>query len=341
MENKFIGIIDFDFLSTKEFCNYNFGVLLVSSYYLEQGLKVRLILDLSYDNLIKYDKIYIFKDYKTKIKPINLIKNYYSLPVEEYGEGFENKSLIPNLPNLIYTKVRTDIYAPILYYINNGGDKFSISKTWNKDYIPTKIFYELDGELLLREEPKGYRLLIYDEPTLFYNTVLGRQKMTEMLKSSIIKFVKPIHIGIIEPKYWDEIFKNKNIVKIKNRLYANQDDPFLDTFIDWSLENLKGNLNIAVNTENGLQWFKKRGGKVYGRYRNNEFKRDDQEGIGNSSSKENISVGYKWTTTKRFSKNNRSCRERANEKERRKYLPSEYRRRYLESRKTYKYKRGR
>lgn len=341
MENKIIGIVDFDFLSTKELCNYNFGVLLVSSYYLERGTKVRLILDLSYDNLIKYDKIYIFKDYKTKIKPINLIKNYYSLPIEEYGEGFTDKSLFPNLPNLIYTKIKTDIYKPILYYIEKGGDKFSLSKTWNNNYIPTKIFYELDNELLLREEPKGYRLLIYDEPTIFYNTILGRQKMTEMLKSSIIKFVKPVHIGIIEPKYWEEIFHSKSIVKAKNRLYANHDDPYLDSFIDWSLMNIKGNLDIAVNTTDGLQWFKKRGGKIYGKYRNNEFKGNDQEGVGNSSSKENISTWNKWTTTTRFSKNNRSSRERIDEKERRKYLPSEYRKRYLERRKTYKYKRGR
>ena len=51
-----IGILDWDLLSTKKFCNYNFGVLLVSSYYLEQGIKCRLILDISYDNLKKYNK---------------------------------------------------------------------------------------------------------------------------------------------------------------------------------------------------------------------------------------------------------------------------------------------
>ena len=103
-----IGIVDFDFLSTKKLCNYNFGVLLVSSYYLKQGLKIRLILELSHENLMKYDKIYMFKDYKTKIKPINLIKDYYSLPVEEYGEGFDNRPLLPNLPDLIYTPIKTD-----------------------------------------------------------------------------------------------------------------------------------------------------------------------------------------------------------------------------------------
>ena len=60
---KNIGIVDFDLLTTKQLCYYNLGVLLLSSYYLERGIKPRLILNLSYDNLKKYKKIYIFKDY--------------------------------------------------------------------------------------------------------------------------------------------------------------------------------------------------------------------------------------------------------------------------------------
>ena len=74
-----IGILDWDLLSTKKFCNYNFGVLLVSSYYLEQGIKCRLILDISYDNLKRYNKIFVFKDYKTKSVPLNFIPKYLFL----------------------------------------------------------------------------------------------------------------------------------------------------------------------------------------------------------------------------------------------------------------------
>ena len=100
-----IGILDWDLLSTKKFCNYNFGVLLVSSYYLEQGIKCRLILDISYDNLKKYNKIFVFKDYKTKSVPLNFIPKYLFLPIEEYGEGFPNRPQFPDLPKIIYTKI--------------------------------------------------------------------------------------------------------------------------------------------------------------------------------------------------------------------------------------------
>lgn len=337
-----IGLVDFDFLSTKKLCNYNFGVLLVSSYYLAQGSKVRLIINLSHENLVKYDKIYIFKDYKTKIQPINLIKDYYSLPVEEYGEGFNDKPLLPNLPDLIYTQVKADIYQPIIYYIKNGGSQFSIDKNWNEKYVPTKLFFTLDNELLLREEPKRGKLLVYDEPSLFFTTELGRQKMTEMLKRSIIKFVKPLQIGIVEPSYWQEIFKTNHLVSFKERLYANEDDPYLEEFLDWCMTQDSGwKITVAIKTSEGVKWFKKRGGNVYGNYRNNQLKGDDEEGIRNSSSKENLSTRYEWFTTKRPAKDYRCSRERTSEKERRKYLPSEYERRWRENRRNYNYKRGR
>lgn len=333
MKNNIIGIIDLDFISTREFCNYNFGVLLVSSYYLEQGLKVRLIIDLTYENLSKYDKIYIFKDYKTKIKPINLIKNYYLLPVEEYGEGFINKPLLPDLPNLIYTQVKTDVYKPILTYLRKGGTAFKLSPKWKESYVPSKIFFHSDGELLLREEPRKGRLLIYDEPSIFFTTDLGQEKLTEMLKKSIIKFVKPLHITEIPKRYWGEIFETGQIVGIKDNLYAYETDKELDCFIKWAIENQSiKNLTMAIKTVNDVKWFKKRGGELYGNYRNNYFERNAEEGFRNNATKENFSTWHEWSSTKRFAKDNRTNRERTCQKERSKYLPSQYGRRYEEHR---------
>ena len=332
MTKDIVGIIDFDFISTKEFCNYNFGVLLVSSYYLEQGLKVRLIIDLTYENLSKYNKIYIFKDYKTKIKPINLIKNYYLLPVEEYGEGFENKPLFPDLPNLIYTQVKTDIYQPILTYLKQGGKAFKLNSKWKENYFPSKIFFYSDKELLLREEPRPGRLLVYDNPLIFFTSSLGQAKLTEMLKKSIIKFVKPIHITQIPKEYWNLIFSSKRFVGIVDALYAYEDDEVLIDFVKWSIDNTTiKRLTVAIKTAEGVKWFKKRGGKIYGNYRSNQFTRDVQKGLRNNITKENISTWYDGSSTKRFVKNNRPNRKRINQKERSKYLPSEYQRRYREN----------
>lgn len=339
MKKELVGVIDFDLISTKKLCYYNLGVLLVSSYYLAQGKKIRLIVNLDYENLCKYSKIYVFKDYKTKIYPINLIDNYYSLPIEEYGEGFPNKDLFPNLPDLVYVSLKTDIYKPIIYYIKNGGQAFQLDKSWHDNFKPTKIFFEKDEELLLREEPKGRRLLIYDEPVLFFTTELGKRKMTEMLKSSIIEFVKPIHIGIIEPKYWDDLFYTKKFIRFKKRLYANDDDPYLSEFVEWCKDNDVGEIKLTVKTTNGIQQFKKRGGKIYGNY---GLKNNDEGETNELASKENISIRHEWYATKRYYESDRSGRDRASETRRRQYLPSEYKKRWRERRRKYDaIKRGR
>lgn len=332
-----IGVIDFDFLSTKTLCAYSFGVLLVSSYYQIRGSKVRLIIDLSYENLTKYDKIYIFKDYKTKIYPINLIKDYYSLPVEEYGEGFENRPLFPDLPDLIYTPLSIDIYKPILMYIERGGGQFKLDEHWPKaNFLPAKIFFEHEGEILLREEPKHKKLWILDDPAIFFIHPLGEQKMTEITKKSIIRFVKPLRIGIVEPKHYRWLIDTNRIIQFKHRLYAYEDDPYLNDFIEFCKnEPTSGYIKIAIKTATGIKWFKKRGGKIYGEYGNSGPKNPNEEGIDNITSKENISIRREWFTTKRHSERNRRSREGASEKERRKYLPSEYERRRREYRSRY------
>ena len=165
--------------------------------------------------------------------------------------------------------------------------------------------------------------------------------MTEMLKSSIIKFVKPLRIGIIQPSEWNQLFKTTKIVGFKDRLYAYEGDPYLQEFIQWCQNNDVGQkITIAIKTDNEIMWFKKRGGKIYGNYGNNQSKRNDKERIRNSTSEENLSIRYEWFTTKRPIKNNRLSREGISKKEGRKYLPSEYAKRDLERRKNRNYKRG-
>ena len=317
-----IGIVDFDLLTTKQLCYYNFGILLLSSYYLERGIKPRLILNLSYDNLKKYEKIYIFKDYKTSILPINVIQNFYSLPIEEYGEGIPDAPSLPPLDGLIYTKIKTDIYKPLLFYIEQGGKTFTLKRDWPSKYYPTKIFFEgEDGEVLLRDMKNQGPILVYDEPTIFFNTEEGQKKMTELLEKCKIRFVKPIHIGVIEPKFYDTLFKSTRIINIKENLYAYHGDPYLKDFVDWLEENqILGYLKVAVKTSNGVKWIRYKGGRIYGNYR---FKDNDEEGPNGIASKENLSVRNDWFATKRSSNRYQRNRDRASEEERRKYLPSE------------------
>ena len=330
MKKDIIGIMDFDLISTSQLCNFNYGVLLLSSYYLEQGLKVRLIINLSYDNLSKYSKIYIFKDYKTKVMPINLIRNYYSLPVEEYGEGFPNRPNLPNIPDLTYTKLRTDIYKPLLFYINNGGKKFSLGPDWTEKYTPTYLFFEKDKEIMLREEPVAKRLLLYDDPLLCFATTFRRNKMTELLKRCKIKFVKPLRISAVSPKYFDFILNNTHLVGIKSNLFADESDKYFYKFLDWASANELTNSVIPVRVGDDVKWLKFKGGKNYGNFKDNRFERDDEGRTNDSPSEENISVRSQWFTAKRHTEIDRPNRNRVGEKERRKYLPSEIskRRRY-------------
>lgn len=340
MKKDIIGIIDFDLLSTSQLCNFNYGVLLLSSYYLEQGLKVRLIINLSYDNLSKYSKIYIFKDYKTNVMPINLIKSYYSLPVEEYGEGFPNRPDLPDLPNLIYTKLRTDIYKPLLFYINNGGKKFSLGPNWSENYTPTYLFFEKDKEVMLREDPVAKRLLVYDDPLLCFSTTFRRNMMTDLLKRCRIKFVKPLRISALSPKYFDMVLNEPHLVGIKFNLYADESDKYFYKFLDWASANEFTNSEIPVKVGANVKWLKFKGGKNYGNFKDNRFENDDEGRTDDSSSEKNISARSQWFATERYIKTNRPNRDRVSEKERRKYLPSEINRRRGYRKKLYRDKRN-
>jgi hypothetical protein len=333
-----IGIVDFDLLSTKKLCAYNFGVLAVSSYYKIQGVKVRLIINLEYDNLIKYDKIYIFKDYKTKIYPINFINNYYSLPIEEYGEGFKNRPLLPDLKDIVYTQLKTDVYQPLIYYIKNGGKQFSLDDNWIWQYqAPIKFFYEKDGEILLRQDTTEKRLLVYDDPLIFFTTQIGIDKMTEISKRCIIRFVKPLRIGLVDPKWYDALMMNDRIISFKQRLYAQSTDDFLYDFILWcKTHDNTGVIKIAILDNGKTEWFIKRGGKYYGKYGNGRFKDNGKERLDDIITEKNISIRHEWFTTKRSNKLDRNDRERASEKERRrKYLPSECEKRRREYKSKY------
>lgn len=317
-DNK-IGIIDFDLISTKKLCNYNFGVLLLSSYYLEQGIKPRLIVDISLDNLKTYDKIYIFKDFKTPILPINMIEGYYSLPIEEYGNGFKNKKEYPELYGIDYTIVNTNIYKPLLYYIEQGGKLFKDCRKEPNNSQHTRFFLQEENEVLIRDLRNSGKFVVYDDPLLFFSTDIGIKKMTKIIKNGKIYFVKPINISKIKPEFYSLLFESRRFPNIKKNLYAIDSDEYLKDFIEWVFkENLS--ISLPIKTKDGIKWFKKTGGKIYGNY---EIRTINGTRAKNFTTKEDISIRREWIATKRLIKSNKFNRGRIREKEREKYLPSE------------------
>lgn len=95
-------------------------------------------------------------------------------------------------------------------------------------------------------------MYIYDNPLLFFNSDVGIEKMTEIKNNSIIKFVKPICISKIEPKYWAWLFNNKTIRGFKNSLYGIEDDPYWMEFYEWIQDHhTPGNIKITIKTKTG------------------------------------------------------------------------------------------
>ena len=95
---KSIGLMDYDVLRTKYYVAPNYDLGLVYNYLKQDvNLNVRLISSPSSANLEQYDKIYIFKQSPFIPHPSGFIKDYYKLPIEEYGPGFIDKPLRPFL----------------------------------------------------------------------------------------------------------------------------------------------------------------------------------------------------------------------------------------------------
>ena len=95
---KSIGLMDYDVLRTKYYVTPNYDLGLVYNYLKQDvNLNVRLISSPSPANLEQYDKIYIFKQSPFIPHPSGFIKDYYKLPIEEYGPGFIDKPLRPFL----------------------------------------------------------------------------------------------------------------------------------------------------------------------------------------------------------------------------------------------------
>ena len=95
---KNIGLMDYDVLRTKYYVAPNYDLSLVYNYLKQdKNLNVRLISSPSPANLEQYDKIYVFKQSQFIPHPSGFIKDYYKLPIEEYGPGFIDKPLRPFL----------------------------------------------------------------------------------------------------------------------------------------------------------------------------------------------------------------------------------------------------
>lgn len=119
----------------------------------------------------------MFKQSSILPHPVNVIQDYYKLPVEEYGPGFMNKPLRPYLLETKYMLPDASCYNNmILYSMNHKYSKIAwkISKAAKGGkYKMIRLYEEFEGEELLKDYPTERYNIIYDDPT---GIVLNKEK---------------------------------------------------------------------------------------------------------------------------------------------------------------------
>jgi len=161
-------------LKTKFYSAPNYDIGLIYAYLKKDpNLNVRLVSSCSWNNLQQYDKIYVFKQSPYIPHPSGHIKNYYKLPVEEYGPGFIDKPLRPFLLETRDMLPDCSCYNNmILFSLNYPKNKIAWKiDSWatGKKYQPIRLYEQFEGEELKKDYPTTKFCLLYDNPTDILN----------------------------------------------------------------------------------------------------------------------------------------------------------------------------
>ena len=185
---KLIGLMDYDVIRTRHYHYPNYDIGLVYAYLKDdKNINVRLISSPSLQNLQQYDIIYVFKQSRQLPHPSSVIRDYYKLPIEEYGPGFQDKPLRPYLLETKYILPDCSCYNNmILYSLEHPKAKIAwkISKSAKGGkYKPIRLFEDFEGETLHKDYPTSRYNIVYDDPL---DLILNKSKWSyfnELLES--------------------------------------------------------------------------------------------------------------------------------------------------------------
>ena len=248
---KQIGLLDYDVLKTRYYMTPNYDLGVVYAYYKDdRNVNIRLISSCSPNNLEQYDVIYIFKQSKELPHPVSFIKDYYKLPVEEFGPGFLNRPLRPNA-------LETRFLAPDFSCYNNMII-FSISHPYHKiswkidkkakgaKYQPIRLYEEIDGEELKKDYPIQKGIILYDDPIsiinnndkwTYFNELIDKKHkflLAQTLDISKIQNTNILKQIISIPKYACLRYKMK-----ASKLEQNLLDILINTLLTRTSKNVK------------------------------------------------------------------------------------------------------
>lgn len=181
-----IGLIDWDASVSKTLAMPNYDLCVTYAHLKrDPNISIRLIISLDYENLRRYDKIYLFTAITSHVNPSGVIPHYYDLPIEEYGSGFQDKPLRPNLLETRTIEPDRTCYNPIIQ-LSTERPKYKWSwkltkSCLKKKYIPIRLYEKFDGEWLRKDFPTSRYCVIYDDPTELLNDPAKRQVFLGLL----------------------------------------------------------------------------------------------------------------------------------------------------------------
>lgn len=238
-----IGLVDFDVLYGHTYKCPNYDLAVVYAYLKnDKNINVRLVSSFSLQNLQQYDKIYIFKQNSIIPHPVTVIKDYYKLPIEEYGPGFIEKPLRPFLLETKYILPDASCYNNmILYSMSHKHSKISwkISRqAKGGKYKLIRLYEMFEGEELLKDYPVERYNIIYDDPI---DIVLNKQKwdyFNQLLdQKKIFTFAQSLDISkITDTNILEQIISERKYACLRKSLIATEINDTVEWLINLLLE---------------------------------------------------------------------------------------------------------
>ncbi len=250
-----IGLIDYDVMFSRKYevPNYDLGVT-YSFLKKDKNYLVRLVAIAAPKDLSQYDEIYIYKKSKYLPHPSFVIKDYYKLPIREFGAGFVNREIRPFFKETREERPDFTCYNAILRF---SMEKPNHPKAWKlkpltnfSQYQHLKLYEQVGNEYLRKDIPnqKNRKIVIYDDLEVLFNSSIQVDFLKELLsKNVIVCFANLLDISLLkDTNILEWIAVEKNFSSIRKKLFASEIDENIEWLANYLIERKKGFFNIKV-----------------------------------------------------------------------------------------------
>lgn len=239
-----IGLMDYDALRQRYYIVPNYDLSLVYAYLKnDKNLNVRLISSPYIDNLKQYDKIYVFKQSPFMPHPSGWIKDYYKLPIEEFGPGFINKPLRPYFTETRYMEPDCSCYNNmILYSLSKPKSRLAWridKKARGGKYQPLRLYEEFEGEDLKKDFPTSKYGMIYDDPVDILNNKDKWEYYNSLLeKGHRFLFAQTVDISRVNDTILlERVMNETKYANFRHRLIASKINDNVEWLVNQVLSN--------------------------------------------------------------------------------------------------------